>query len=453
MPKQTPSDTLDDIVVAVSSLATGGSIEEIGKALKPPLPRRTLQRHLRQLISQGQLASEGEGRARRYRSLKQPEARGGGSNLMVSKEGEIIRKAVRAPLQQRNPVGYDRTFLERYKPNDTFYLSDALRKHLARIGTSSTEQMPAGTYARQILDRLLIDLSWNSSRLEGNTYSLLETERLLKLGTTVDDKDAKEAQMILNHKAAIELLVDNAGDIGFNRYTILNLHALLSNNLLGDPQAGGRLRSIDVGIDGTVFHPLTGPQLIEEMFDQVLEKASAIDDPFEQGFFAMVQLPYLQPFEDVNKRVSRLAANIPLIRRNLAPLSFVDVPERDYFDSLLGVYELKRIELFRDVFVWAYERSSQRYAAVRQSIGEPDRFRLTHRQLLHDIVAEVVRGGMDKADAIAFIRRETANELPAEDIKRFVELAETEILSLHEGNFARYRLRPSEYQSWRANWR
>jgi hypothetical protein len=370
----------------------------------------------------------------------------------VSKEGEIIRKAVRAPLQQRNPVGYDRPFLERYKPNDTFYLSDALRKHLASTGTSSTEQMPAGTYARQILDRLLIDLSWNSSRLEGNTYSLLETERLLKLGKTADDKDAKEAQMILNHKAAIELLVDNAGEIGFNRYTILNLHALLSNNLLGDPQAGGRLRSIDVGIGGTVFHPLTGPQVIEEMFTQILEKASAIDDPFEQSFFAMVQLPYLQPFEDVNKRVSRLAANIPLIRRNLAPLSFVDVPERDYIDSILGVYELKRVELFRDVFVWAYERSSARYAAVRQSIGEPDRFRLTHRELLHDVVAEVVRGGMDKTNAIAFIRRETASKLPPGDIKRFVELAETELLSLHEGNFARYRLRPSEYQSWRAKW-
>ena len=452
MPKQMPTDTFDDIVAAVSSLASGGSIEEIGKALKTPLPRRTLQRHLRWLVSHGQLASEGEGRARRYRSLKQLETRDRSSDLKVSKEGEIIRKAVRAPLQQRNPVGYDRTFLERYKPNDTFYLSDTLRKHLARTGTSSTEPMPAGTYARQILDRLLIDLSWNSSRLEGNTYSLLETERLLKLGRAADDKDAKEAQMILNHKAAIELLVDNAGEIGFNRYTILNLHALLSNNLLGDPQAGGRLRSIDVGIGGTVFHPLTGPQLIEEMFNQVLEKASAIDDPFEQSFFAMVQLPYLQPFEDVNKRVSRLAANIPLIRRNLAPLSFVDVPERDYIDSILGVYELKRVELFRDVFVWAYERSSARYAAVRQSIGEPDRFRLTHRQLLHDVVAEVVRGGMDKTDAIALIRREAANKLPAGDIKRFVELAETELLSLHEGNFARYRLRPSEYQSWRAKW-
>jgi len=90
----------------------------------------------------------------------------------------------------------------------------------------------------------LIDLSWNSSRLEGNTYSLLETERLLEFGENAEGKDALEAQMILNHKAAIELLVEQAAEIGFNRYTILNLHALLSDNLLADPQACGRLRAI-----------------------------------------------------------------------------------------------------------------------------------------------------------------------------------------------------------------
>ena len=91
----------------------------------------------------------------------------------------------------------------------------------------------------------------------------------------------------------------------------------------------------------------------------------------EQAFFAMVHLPYLQPFEDVNKRVSRLAANLPLIRQNLCPLSFVDVPERAYIDAILGVYELNRIELLRDVFIWAYERSCARYGAVRRSLAGP----------------------------------------------------------------------------------
>ncbi|MGH7796049.1 MAG: Fic family protein, partial [Candidatus Binatia bacterium] len=318
---------------------------------------------------------------------------------------------------------------------------------------SSGGERPAGTYARQILNRLLIDLSWNSSRLEGNTYSLLETERLLQLGESAEGKDAREAQMILNHKAAIELLVEQADEIGFNRYTILNLHALLSDNLLPDPRASGRLRAIAVGIDGSTYHPLEVPPLIEECFQQILDTATAIADPFEQAFFAMVHLPYLQPFEDVNKRVSRLAANIPFIRQNLSPLSFIDVPQRAYVDGLLGVYELNRIELLRDVFVWAYDRSSARYAAVRRSLGDPDPFRLRYRAFVAEIAAEVVRGRMDKRTATAFVQRRAVEQVSQEDRVRFIEVVETELMGLHEGNIARYRLRPSEYQAWHQTWR
>jgi hypothetical protein len=258
--------------------------------------------------------------------------------------------------------------------------------------------------------------------------------------------------MILNHKAAIELLVEHAQEIGFNRYTILNLHGLLADNLLADPQAGGRLRRIGVGIDGTVYHPLEVPQLIDECFQQILDTATAITDPFEQAFFALMHLAYLQGFEDINKRVSRLAANIPLIRENLCPLSFVDVPERAYIDGVLGVYELNRIELLRDVFIWAYQRSCARYSAVRQSLGEPDPFRLRYRSLVFEAVAAVVLGGLDKKAATALFRQRAAEEVPAGDRARFVEVVETEIMSLHEGNIARYRLRPAEYQAWRHGW-
>lgn len=112
-----------------------------------------------------------------------------------------------------------------------------------------------------------------------------------------------------------------------------------------------RLRAIPVGIGRSVYYPLEVPQLIDECLRQILATASEIEDPFEQSSFIMVHLPYLQPFEDVNKRVSRLAANIPLIRGNLCPLSFVDVPDRAYIDGTVAVYELNRIELLRDVFV------------------------------------------------------------------------------------------------------
>ena len=193
--------------------------------------------------------------------------------------------------------------------------------------------------------------------------------------------------------------------------------------------------------------------MIEECFDQILATATAIKDPSEQPFFAMVQIPYLQPFEDVNKRVSRLAANIPLIRRNLCPLSFVDVPERDYIDGLLGVYELNRIELLREVFVWAYERSAACYAAVRRSLGEPDPFRLRYRAILAAMIEAIIRGTMDRSAAGRFIRQEIEQKAPPKDRVHLVELVETEVMSLHEGNFARYHVRPSEYQAWRGHWR
>lgn len=463
MPKQVPQDDFDAILRVVARSPDGTSVEEIGAMLEHELPRRTLQRRLALLVEQKRLSVQGRGRGSRYRL---PVAAGeahvvlpalrveghGEAYVPTSPEGEVIKRTVREPMQNRRPVGYNRAFLDAYRPNETFYLQTETRQRLFESGRSPDSERPAGTYVRQIYNRVLIDLSWNSSRLEGNTYSLLETERLLELGEAAEGKGALEAQMILNHKAAIELLVEQATEVGFNRYTILNLHALLSDNLL-DPQASGRLRAIPVGIARTVYHPLEVPQLIDECFQQVLDTATAIADPFEQAFFAMVQLPYLQPFEDVNKRVSRLAANLPLIKRNLSPLSFVDVPQQAYLDGTLGVYELNRVELLRDVFVWAYERSCARYSAVRRSLGEPDPFRLRYRTLVADTIVEIVRDGMDKKAATAFIRRSAGESAAKADLARFVEIVETELMSLHEGNIARYRLRPSQYRAWQDTWR
>lgn len=452
------SSTHEAVLKAVAQSAAGANIEQIEAQLPQPPTRRTLQRWLNALVGQGRLRKEGQARSTRYLLPVQaaPEAADaapGDVFFPLSDEARAIDIAVRQPVQHRTPVGYRRSFLDSYRPNTTFYLHAALRAELQALGQVAAHNEPAGTYARSIANRLLIDLSWNSSRLEGNTYSLLETERLLSAGDAAEGKGALEAQMILNHKAAIEFLMDCTPDMGFNRYTLLNLHALLSDNLLPDPTASGRLRTVAVGIGQAVFLPLEGPQLIAECFAQVLDTAAAIQDPLEQAFFAMVHLPYLQPFEDVNKRVSRLAANIPLIQHNLCPLSFVDMPPAAYISAMLGVYELNRIELLRDVFAWAYKRSCARYSAVRQSLGEPDPFRLRYRALIFDTVAEVVRAAMNKQRAIAFVARQARQHLPPADQHRFVEVTETELMSLHEGNMARYRLRPSEFEAWRQGWR
>jgi len=463
MPKLVSQAELDAITDAMVRFPDGAAIEDIGAALSTRVPRRTLQRRLAFLVDRGRLVLRGRGRGSRYflppvtgsmTAVEEPDVfqAQGEVYVPVSVAGREIRQYVRRPVQQRKPVGYNRSFLDAYQANVSFYLSSETREHLLKIGRGQGDRQPAGTYAVKILHRLLIDLTWNSSRLEGNTYSLLETERLLALGESAEGKSALETQMILNHKAAIRLLVESAPEIGFNSYTICNLHALLSENLLPDPSACGRLREQPVGIGGSVFHPLEGHLLLEECFRELLLKASAIKDPFEQAFFAMVHLPYLQPFDDVNKRVSRLAANIPLIRENLCPLSFVDVPEKAYIDGLLGIYELNRSELLCDVFVWAYERSCARYSAARQSLGEPDPFRLRYRDHIAQLVNNVVVSGLGSQGAVLLVKQYAVEHVPERERARFIEVVETEIMGLHEGNIARYGIRPSVYANWKQTW-
>ena len=222
---------------------------------------------------------------------------------------------------------------------------------------------------------------------------------------------------------------------------------------MSDPADSGRLRMRGVEIGGSVYLPLAVPQLIEELFIQVLNTASQISDPFEQAFFLLVHLPYLQPFQDVNKRVSRLSANIPLIRKNLKPLSFIDVPKSDYAAGLLGVYELNRIELMRDVFVWAYKRSAEHYAVIRDSLGSPDEFKLKYRPQIKSAVAFIIQNGIPAKDVqshIGFMGKGKWNKLRKIE-GRFAAIVESEILGLQEWNVARYPVTPNQYKAWLAS--
>jgi hypothetical protein len=459
MPKQIAEKDFAAILAAVARKPDGARREDIAKALPYNLPPRTLQFRLRNLVQAGRLTTQGEGRAVRYLQAAAQVASGAPPGPMeaapvvpVSPASAAIHRYLRRPPEARKPASYNREFLDSYRPNVQFYLSPEERAQLRTTGARPVAVEAAGTYAKQILGRLLIDLSWNSSRLEGNTYSLLDTKRLIEFGEEAQGRDRLEAQMIMNHKDAIEFLVNAADEIGFNRYTILNLHAILANNLLPDEGAAGRLRHIAVGIERSAFLPLAVPQQIEEYFDQILATTAAIDDPFEQSLFCMVQLPYLQPFDDVNKRVSRLAANIPFIKRNLSPLSFTDVPRALYTEAMLGVYELNDVSLLKDVFIWAYGRSAEQYTAVRQSLGEPDPFRFKHRAALRQVVGEVVSERQDRKAAAAFLARWIDANIAQDERDRFREMAEAELLSLHEGNFARYQIRPAQFAAWKEVW-
>lgn len=160
--------------------------------------------------------------------------------------------------------------------------------------------------------------------------------------------------MILNHKEAIQYLVDNIDEIGINRRNICNIHALLSDGLLIDPAMAGRLRRMPAGIGYSSYKPPDDEFIIEEELDITIQKAAEITDPFEQSFFLLVHIPYLQAFADVNKRTSRISSNIPLLKADLAPMSFTTMDDRAYIDGLIGIYEMNNVSLLREVYIDAY---------------------------------------------------------------------------------------------------
>jgi Fic family protein len=455
MPKVINTERLELIVRAIKKYPDGIGSKELVSLLKETYSKRTLQRHLSQLVTKGILTRIGIGPSSRYivpssenKAIEFSHLQDGLSieDIPLSPESIKIQQYVNQPRQKRVPKGYQLQFLEEYSPNRTHYLSKELRDQLNSIGTAGEPDRPAGTFARNILGRLLIDLSWSSSRLEGNTYSRLDTEKLIEFGQTADGKDALETQMILNHKAAIEFLINEAENLEISHFTIYSLHALLSDGLLADLSTLGIIRQRAVEIGGSVYRPIAIPQRLKEIFEIILTMAAEIEDPFEQSFFLMTHLPYLQPFIDVNKRVSRLAANIPLIKHNLCPLSFIDVPERIYIEATLGVYELTQIDLLRDVFVWAYDRSCQQYLAIRQELVPPDPFRLRYRTQLAETIKSVFKKYQQPNEKI--IVGAIPYSIPNRDQKKFVELVIEEFNSMHEGNAIRYGIHPSDFRKW-----
>ena len=400
---------------------------DIRRHAAPEASETTVWRALKRLVDEGRLEVSGRGPATGY-SLA---------------GAAVVRAHLQTPYNRRKPASYKKEFLDRYIPDKTIYLAEADRQRLREAGTPAAAPLPAGTYARRILERLLVDLSWASSRMEGNTYNLLETERLIRFGQEASGKDRKEAVMILNHKEAIQYVVDQLDDITISRPDLCNIHALLAGGLLADPAMAGRLRRMPVGITHSSYRPLGDQFVIEEEFDILVQKAAAITNPFEQSFFLLVHIPYLQAFDDINKRTSRVASNIPLLKADLAPMSFLTMDDGTYIDGLIGIYELNNVSLLREVYIDAYLASAENYRTLRAEVESPEKAALVYR----DFVREAVRRSV--LDWKAFLPERimamaAEADIPEEDREQVVNYVGQEFRGLHEGNVIRYRLRPED---------
>ena len=404
--------------------------EAIRRSAAPRSSDTTVWRALKRLVEAGQLEVSGKGRATSY----------------TAAGASVVRSYLQTPYNRRISVSYNPAFLDAYIPGKTFYLAEADRLRLHEAGRPTIGTAPAGTYARRVLEQLLVDLSWASSRMEGNTYDILQTERLIRFGETAEGKDRKEALMILNHKEAIQYVVDNLADIGLRRADLFGIHALLADGLLADPSMAGRLRATPIGISHSSYRPLDDVVTITEEFDILIHKAAAIDDPFEQSFFLLVHIPYLQGFVDINKRTSRVASNIPLLKADLAPMSFLTMDDSDYINGLIGIYELNNVALLRDVYIDSYLASAEKYRILQAEVETPEKAALAYR----DFVREAVRFSVLSAKAFRpddILAMAEVHDIPEADRDAVVAYAKEQLRGLHEGNVIRYRLEPEDLEN------
>ncbi len=228
-------------------------------------------------------------------------------------------------------------------------LQDEFRQHLSQLTDNEY---------RKEMERLGIDLSWKSSQIEGNTYSLLETERLLRESKTADGKTLEEAIMLLNHKYALRFVLDNPDYLQqLTVSRIEDIHSLLIKDLAVDKG----IRHRRAGITGTNYRPLDNEFQIREAMQDMCDLINSRTTIFDKALLALVLLSYIQAFVDGNKRTARITSNAILIANGYCPLSFRTVESIDYKKAMLIFYEQNNLYAFKQIFMQQFEFAVQEY--------------------------------------------------------------------------------------------
>lgn len=234
-------------------------------------------------------------------------------------------------------------------------LTDATRKF--RLSAEGASEI----IRKKETERFIIELSWKSSKIEGNTYSLLDTERLLREGIEAQGHSKEEATMIINHKRAFQYILENLKIYKSPTITqISNIHALLTDEL----RISSELRNRPVGITGSIYRPLGIVSQIEEAMAELFKTINRLEDNYSKAFILLIGIAYIQPFEDGNKRTSRLSANSVLLAHGCAPLSYRSVDEISYKESMLVFYEKNSIVAIKEIFIDQYIFACENYLAL-----------------------------------------------------------------------------------------
>lgn len=215
------------------------------------------------------------------------------------------------------------------------------------------------TIQKKELERLVIELSWKSSKIEGNTYTLLDTEKLILENKEAPGRGKKETRMILNHKDAFNFIHGNPGlFLKITRANLEKLHAIL----VGGLSVGAGLRKKPVGVTGSKYQPLSNGYQIAEAVEELSLFVSKLTSPFAKSLMVLLGISYIQPFEDGNKRTARLMANALLLSHGCAPLSYRSVDENEYRSAMFAFYEINSVVPFKKIFIEQYEFAAANYA-------------------------------------------------------------------------------------------
>jgi hypothetical protein len=353
---------------------------------------------------------------------------------------------VDAPIYTRPPVTYSEEWIGSYLPNHTFYLSAPRREKLHLCGKRPGIHGRAGTYIQRIFNRLLIDLSYNSARLEGNTYTLADTEQLLLRGVSATGKPNSERIMILNHREAIRYLVRNATNIEATEETVRTLHYLLADGLVA-PGMAGHIRDESIAVSGATYAPLEGKERLTRLLVALLAKARQIEDPFEQSFFLLGHIAYLQAFVDVNKRTARLASIIPLIAHDYVPQSFIDVNKDDYIKATICFYEFNETGPLVDLYYWSYLRACQHYDTSVQVLGF-DEIAALYRSQRRALVAEMLRAMIGPAEAAGYLAAHVPVDVEPQYREKFLADTLAEIQHLDISRIAGMGISRQQLEAW-----
>jgi hypothetical protein len=414
--------------VRVNSGSDGRAIREAVFAAHGQSSPSTVDRRIDRLITSGLIERHGNKRAARYTA-----------------HGPL--DLLEAPYQQRKPVDYNFDTLDKFTPNEDGFFDDAERAQLLKAG-----EMPGGTrldlFMHRVFERFMVDLSYASSKMEGNTYSLLDTEKLLVDGESDNKKTIEEARMLLNHKQTIVYLMENASELEISSREIKNIHSLLSQGLVA-PGEPGKLRQKIVEITMTSYKPIDTPAVIEDRFRLLIEKARAIKDPFDQSLFLMAHISYLQPFIDVNKRTGRLSANIPMIAAGLCPISYRDINAVSYKSGLLLFYETQDISALRDAFYLGYIGSAER---LKLYASEPRRqvsgIEVVYDRAIKSAVRMAVRRAIEDGANIDDTVEKVLASAPASDREAITKHVAELLEHVEPDSAVIYDLLPSEVEQY-----